>query len=235
MRKSLKVLSLLALAVPALAGCSNPFARASQAAARYVPPSGNADLAMGRQALVDGQYGTAIAALRFARLDPACSAEAANALGVAYARIGRGDLAERYFREALALAPADRRFAANLARFEQVRFERLAQVAATPAPAAAPVQPLQGRVHLVLAGPSRSVTVGRANAPLAIRVTAPLPARAVQLTNGRAQVSTATPRAHLTILDGAPVTVRPAPSARQLAMARGPLVRRALGPASDFD
>ena len=103
MRSSFKTVMLLAISVPALAACANPFVRANQAAARLLSPSGNSDLAMGRQALADGQYGTAIAALRFARLDPACSAEATNALGVAYARIGRDDLAERYFREALAL------------------------------------------------------------------------------------------------------------------------------------
>ncbi|WP_374285100.1 tetratricopeptide repeat protein [Novosphingobium sp.] len=239
MRSSFKTLMLLAISVPALAACANPFVKANQAAARLLPASGNADLAMGRQALADGQYGTAIAALRFARLDPACSAEATNALGVAYARIGRDDLAERYFREALALAPDDRRFAANLARFGQAQSLRLAAVQA-PAPVAAPVQPLKGNVRMVMAGPGRSVVITSAAAPRAIRVANPVPVRTIQVANGKPQLAAvgpvrAAPVAHVTVTGPAPLAIRAAPSAKQLAMARGPLVRRAGGAEADFD
>ncbi len=242
MRSSFKTVMLLAISVPALAACANPFVRANQAAARLLSPSGNSDLAMGRQALADGQYGTAIAALRFARLDPACSAEATNALGVAYARIGRDDLAERYFREALALAPDDRRFAANLARFEQAQAQRLASLAAAqaPAPVAAPVQPLKGNVRMVMSGPGRSVMITSASAPRAIRVANPVPVRTIQVTNGKPQLAAAgpvraAPLAHVTVTGPAPLAIRVAPSAKQLAMARGPLVRRAGGAEADFD
>lgn len=242
MRSSMKAALLLAISVPALTACANPFVKANQAAARLLPVSGNADLAMGRQALADGQYGTAIAALRFARLDPACSAEATNALGVAYARIGRDDLAERYFREALALAPDDRRFAANLARFEQGRSARLANLAAAqvPAPVAAPIQPLKGNVRMVMAGPGRSVMITRAASPQAIRVVNPVPAQTIQVANGKLQLAAAGPVragpiAHVTVTGPAPWAIRTAPSAKQLAMARGPLVRRASGVDADFD
>lgn len=242
MRSALKTVILLAISAPALAACANPFVKANQAAVRLLPVSGNADLAMGRQALADGQYGTAIAALRFARLDPACSAEATNALGVAYARIGRDDLAERYFREALALAPDDRRFAANLARFEQGRSQRLASLAAAqaPAPVAAPVQPLKGNVHMVMAGPGRSIIITAAAAPRAIRVADPVTTRTIQVANGKPNLAAASPVraapiAHVTVTGPAPLTIRAAPSAKQLAMARGPLVRRAGGTQADID
>src|SRR3546814_9961813 len=45
------------------------------------------------------------------------AAEAYNGLGVAYAKLGRADLAERYFKMALSMDGTNPRFAANLDRF----------------------------------------------------------------------------------------------------------------------
>ena len=60
----------------------------------------------------------AIVAFRQASYDAAYSADAYNGMGVAYARMGRADLAKRFFGMALAAAPHDERYARNLARLE---------------------------------------------------------------------------------------------------------------------
>ncbi len=70
----------------------------------------------GRAQLRSGQISAAIASFRMARMDPAVAADANNGLGVAYIRLGRMDLADRYFRTALNLEPENERFAANLLR-----------------------------------------------------------------------------------------------------------------------
>ncbi|MEY4271092.1 MAG: hypothetical protein RLZZ58_2308 [Pseudomonadota bacterium] len=74
-------------------------------------------LAHGKSYLRMKQYGLAIEMLRGAARDPAQTAEAYNGLGVAYDGIGRRDLAETYFERAIAAAPGDDRFQANLGRF----------------------------------------------------------------------------------------------------------------------
>lgn len=73
-------------------------------------------LAAGREAMRGGNVMAAMSAFRIAQRDPASAAEATNGLGVAWATLGRHDLAEKAFLEAAALAPRDRRFAANLER-----------------------------------------------------------------------------------------------------------------------
>lgn len=60
----------------------------------------------------------AIVAFRQASYDTAYSADAYNGMGVAYARIGRADLAKRFFDMAVAAAPGDERYTRNLARLE---------------------------------------------------------------------------------------------------------------------
>lgn len=74
-------------------------------------------IAAGRAALDAGNYGEAIAAFRNAQRFPAETASAHNGLGVAYAMIGRADLAERYFRLAVLAEPTNPAFATNLERF----------------------------------------------------------------------------------------------------------------------
>lgn len=76
-------------------------------------------LDQGRQLLQAGRTAQAIELLRVAQRDPASMADASNGLGVAYAKLGRHDLADRYFRMAMALKPEDARFAANMLRLQR--------------------------------------------------------------------------------------------------------------------
>lgn len=75
-------------------------------------------MAMGREALQLNQYGLAIISFRNVLRFPEHQAAASNGLGVAFAALGRPDLARRYFLEAVKADPEDRRFAANLARLD---------------------------------------------------------------------------------------------------------------------
>ncbi|MBA4164645.1 MAG: hypothetical protein C0510_08445 [Erythrobacter sp.] len=81
------------------------------------PIFGSQELERGRTALRAGYPANAIQQFRMAALDPDSAAEAYNGLGVAYARLGRADLAERYFKMALGMDGTNPRFAANLDRF----------------------------------------------------------------------------------------------------------------------
>ena len=83
-----KNLMLAVAGTAILAGCGSPLSRVRLTGAQTQELTAapiNSDLAAGKRALAVGQYGAAVAALRLARLDPACSAEATNGLGVAYA------------------------------------------------------------------------------------------------------------------------------------------------------
>lgn len=95
----------------------------------------NPALDQGRQLLRAGRVAQAIEVLRVAQRDPGSMAEASNALGVAYAKLGRHDLADRYFHMAVAMEPGEARFAANMLRLQrdydlaQRRNEEAAQLA----------------------------------------------------------------------------------------------------------
>lgn len=73
-------------------------------------------LAAGRQALGERSYAAAITAFRAASVEPALQPAAQNGLGVAFAGIGRTDLAEQHFRKAISLDPANAKYEENLAR-----------------------------------------------------------------------------------------------------------------------
>ena len=73
----------------------------------------------GREDLKNGNFAAAMEQFRHASLGQATRAEALNGLGVAYAGIGRLDLARRYFYQAASLEPEDARFAANIARLHR--------------------------------------------------------------------------------------------------------------------
>jgi tetratricopeptide (TPR) repeat protein len=73
----------------------------------------------GRGQLRAGNVSAAVASFRIALLDPATRAEASNGLGVAYAKLGRQDLAERYFQGAMMAEPTNSKYVANLLRLQQ--------------------------------------------------------------------------------------------------------------------
>lgn len=99
-------------------------------------------LSLGREALGLEQWGLALTSFRLVRHMPDHAAEASNGMAIAYAQIGRPDLAERLFRDAVALAPGDRRYRANLTRFYAVtpefavKTDRGAELAVASAPTA---------------------------------------------------------------------------------------------------
>jgi tetratricopeptide (TPR) repeat protein len=66
-----------------------------------------------------GNISAAVASYRIALLDHATRADASNGLAVAYAKLGRDDLAERYFKAAIAAEPDNPKFVANLLRLQQ--------------------------------------------------------------------------------------------------------------------
>ena len=70
----------------------------------------------GRQQLAQGQTGLAIESFRKALANAEPRAPALNGLAVAYSRLGRFDLAQRFFHEAIAADPQDVRYSENLAR-----------------------------------------------------------------------------------------------------------------------
>ncbi|MXO86010.1 hypothetical protein GRI38_08180 [Altererythrobacter aurantiacus] len=120
MRKTGKIAAAILLGT-ALSGCQS-FSAAFNFGGRDEPRRasanifGPADLAAGKAALRDGHVGNAIPAFQKAALNPATAGEAYNGLGIAYAKLGRANLAERHFAKAVTLAPGDTRFSANLAR-----------------------------------------------------------------------------------------------------------------------
>jgi Flp pilus assembly protein TadD len=115
-----------------------------------------------------GNLSAAVASFRIAQLDRSTRADASNGLGVAYARLGRLDLAERYFQAAILSDPDDTRFAANLLRLQQAVMlarrstagEELAAAGASPVPDARPASEalLAGTVDRVSRGEVRVST-----------------------------------------------------------------------------
>lgn len=158
---------------------------------------GGAVLEEGRAHLRDGNISSAVASFRLAALDPATAAAASNGLGVAYAKLGRPDVADRYFRAAIAMDPTNMRFTANLLRMQRsVMLARrveagaalaAAETARTREAALAP----EDRVHRVSHGEFRITTGdGPRTAPrMAIQyrkpASAPLPADVPVEDNGQ--------------------------------------------------
>ena len=219
MSKTLRNLALVALASVAVAGCASPLGRIAmrsgpQPDPALLAPPVNPDLIEGRKALATGNYGAAIAALRLARLDPDSAAEATNGLGVAYARIGRDDLAERYFRQAIVLAPQDRRFAANLDRFYQVRDARLARLAQAAPKPVAPVMPtMQAGIRVAVGGGTgqRAVAVAPASTGPRLAVTRARTSPAVTVSDGRSRSGGPSPVTVSRAVQVAAIFVDPAP------------------------
>lgn len=106
----------------ALASCSfGPRLQSALPQVRDVPVLANLtprqSLDQARIFLSSRQYGLAIELFRGAGHDPALAVDSLNGLGIAYAGIGRNDLAERYFQKAMALRTDDERTRRNLATF----------------------------------------------------------------------------------------------------------------------
>ncbi len=139
---------------------------------------------LGRSALESRSYVAAITAFRNSALEPDFAAASYNGLGIAYAGIGRNDLAGRYFRTAVALDPASPRYAANLARLDQAsseaRLARLERDKVLAAPAASPQPRLipgtRTRASLEVASPHARFTQSAAT-PIRVGMVQPAPAR----------------------------------------------------------
>ena len=117
--------TMMILGTMVVAGCSfGPRFDAAMPQVRSVPVLADLtpaqSLVQGRTYLAARQYGLAIELFKTAARDPVQRADSLNGLAVAYDGIGRADLAERYFQEALAARPGDPRLRANLARFYAV-------------------------------------------------------------------------------------------------------------------
>ena len=78
-------------------------------------------LETGRRELLAHRPSQAVTAFRQASYDPATAAEAYNGMAIAYAQMGREDLARRFFMAALQANPGDERFVRNLARLDNGR------------------------------------------------------------------------------------------------------------------
>lgn len=131
MRKSTAAILLISLAALSLGGCRSIFGfhrlRAADVALEGgVEVHAVGQLAAGRQALDAGNYAAAITAFSNVRTVPGFEGDAYNGLAIAYAGIGRHDLAETYFRRAVAVSPTNERFRRNLARFTSLEAERRA-------------------------------------------------------------------------------------------------------------
>ncbi len=118
-----RAIATAVMIMPLLAGCAI-FQKSNLADVRIRVPDqlspenyGASQLALGREMLDQGFYGQAIVAFRNAQHLPQVAAEAHNGLGIGYSQIGRPDLAERYFKQAVLEAPGDSRYQANLNKF----------------------------------------------------------------------------------------------------------------------
>lgn len=120
-----------------LSGCQSVLAKIGLGGNRSVDSSAMASasdgtrLELGLAALRTGSPGNAIYHFERAVLDPVNAPDAYNGMGVAYAQLGRADLAERFFNVAIMMKPSDARFSRNLERLYQADEAKTAQLAAT--------------------------------------------------------------------------------------------------------
>ncbi|NNC52628.1 MAG: hypothetical protein HKO08_06270 [Erythrobacter sp.] len=212
--KPATTLALVALAV-SLGGCQSivdafGFSGKSSASTYQL---GQSDLDEGREHLRAGRLGNAIAPLHRAALNPQTSGDALNALGVTYAKLGRADLAERYFVAAVKTDRQNERYAANLARFYSsdlasdmrlayAQREKAAQSYAAYA-STVPEKPFEPEpdTRLVLSGgETRSITVSGAS-------------QSTRVSRSSAPVQRAAPKPAPTRVRVSGGTIRPASSA----------------------
>lgn len=122
--RNLTRIATCVLAATALSGCQSFLSalnfggdKVQRADAQSGPVFGAEELENGRMALKAGYAANAIQQFRMAALNEETAPDAFNGMAVAYARLGRADLAERYFKMALSLDSANPKYAANLDRF----------------------------------------------------------------------------------------------------------------------
>lgn len=119
-----KLLVTLPLAALALVGCQSLFGSGNGGQVAEADMS-KVDmtsyyaqrLAAGRLHLERGQLAAAATAFRQASYHPQYAAQAYNGMAVAYDRLGRGDLAERFFALAIKTDPSEAAYARNFALF----------------------------------------------------------------------------------------------------------------------
>lgn len=180
-KKHVRAIALIACSLP-LGACSSlfgiHFARSAPKAEAVASRGGDTDA--GRRQLAEGQIGLAIESFQKALAAGEPTAPAANGLGVAFARLGRFELALGYFQRAMAADPTDARYAANIGRLTrsaamQMRHDQDLAAAAQKASEAqagrlAAVQPAtarvdRGKLERVSRGEVRIATVAPQTAP----------------------------------------------------------------------
>ena len=118
----MKKIIAVALAATLVSGCQSIFGHHAKLEVRPIGTESTAAsvaaaLDEGRLSLKRGDFASAIMEFRMASLDPNTAAGAHNGLGAAYAMLGRGDLAERYFQQAITEDPAEPKYSSNLAKY----------------------------------------------------------------------------------------------------------------------
>lgn len=161
MTKSFSRLLALSGALALLSGCqlfsSHSFSDVGHRSTRQQEMLARMFTDQGRELLRNGNNGRAIEAFNLALATGESPALAYNGLGVAYARIGRPDLAYRFFSKAKMSDPANPMFAQNLARLvESPQFAAQLARLRNPGPtdseptetmaATAPAAPLPGKL-----------------------------------------------------------------------------------------
>lgn len=118
--RALKSVLTITLAL-SLGGCAAIFGkgRPVNQVTREAPLMASAHTDAGRGHLDAGRTGLAIEAFQRALVMGEAPASALNGLGVAFARLGRFDQAQRFFNEAIAHDQANEQYAANLVRLMQ--------------------------------------------------------------------------------------------------------------------
>ncbi len=126
MKAAIRVLVIVCTAIM-LSGCQGLFGHhhfatnSARVEMEQIDMSGYfaARVEAGRVYLLRNEPSRAVVAYRQASYDPAHAAAAFNGMAVAYARMGRSDIARQLFGQALAADPADERVARNLARLDE--------------------------------------------------------------------------------------------------------------------
>lgn len=185
--------ALLVAAALSLGGCGWLFGKTNTSQAKnWVAPQpdrqafAQTQLAEGRKALDNNDNFAAIVAFSNAQGLHTQAAEAHNGMAIAYARLGRPDVAARYFAMAVLEAPEDPRYRANLALLQQRERDAAASAAAMLAAQSAPSTSNAGDAPVRTASNSRDAGIP------GIRIERPR-SRLVRTGNGEIVLTTRSP------------------------------------------